>query len=212
MTCKFCQIGVGIHPSELDRPIYEDADYYAVASIGGFVPGWTLVFPKRHIFNLSDDYQKPAFQECLRTVTSLVSSEFGRCVHFEHGAAWQNSQTGCGVNHAHIHIVPFSKDLESLSATARADLEWQKVSVSGIQAVSRRSEYLFCSDAFVSSDSTGLLAPLYSPESQFFRRLIAKSQGLHTLYDYKQHRFDELSSDTASRLRHRLSAIATPVL
>lgn len=205
MACKFCEVGAGMFLNEMDRPICESADYYAICSVGGFVPGWTLIFPKMHVLNMSSEYSKPTFREFVHKVTAMVRKEYGQCVHFEHGAATLNSQTGCGVNHAHLHIVPFSKGLESLALASRPNYAWRKVSAEGIEAACQKSEYLFCSDAFDGGEATGLLSPLTTPESQFFRKLIAVSLGLNALYDYKLHRFEELSLSTAAHLRHHFS-------
>lgn len=202
MACKFCEIGAGEYFSDVDRPICESADYYAISSIGGFVPGWTLIFPKKHAFNMSIDYSNPEFQEFVRKVTAITSREYGRCVHFEHGAATLNSQTGCGVNHAHLHVVPLSKSIESLSLTSRPNYRWLKVAATNLAAICQKSEYLFCSDGFEGIGTPGLLSILDNPESQFFRKLIATSLGLNSLYDYKRHRFEELTLNTATHLRN----------
>ncbi len=211
MACKFCEVGAGAILNEIDRPIYENADYYAVSSVGGFVPGWTLIFPKKHALNMSSEYAKPAFSEFVSKVTAMVRKEYGRCVHFEHGAATQDSQTGCGVHHAHLHIVPFAKGLESLVLTSHPNLAWRKVPAGDIEATCYESEYLFCSDEFSATETAGLLTPLTSPESQFFRKLIAISLGLNALYDYKRYRFDELSLSTATHLR-RCFSVTDPSL
>lgn len=211
MACKFCEVGTGVYSNEVDRPICENSDYYAISSIGGFVPGWTLIFPKKHAFNMSADYSKPKFMEFVLKVTAMVHKEYGRCVHFEHGAAMLDSQTGCGVNHAHLHIVPFSKSLESLAVTSRSHFSWRRVSAESIETACQGSEYLFCSDEFGGVNATGLVTPLTTPESQFFRRLLATSLGLNSLYDYKRHRFEELSLSTAVRLRDGFSTIDSSV-
>lgn len=212
MACKFCEIGAGAFFSDIDRPYCESANYYAISSVGGFVPGWTLIFPKKHALNLSADYGTPELSEFVRTVTATVRREYGQCVHFEHGAAELNSQTGCGVNHAHLHVVPFSKGLESLALASRPGLAWRKISAASVAATCQGSEYLFCSDDFTGVKTTGLLAPLISPESQFFRRLIATSLGLNTLYDYKRYRFEELALSTTEHLTRCFSLAGSSVV
>lgn len=209
MACKFCEIGAGRYKNEIDRPIVESADYFAVSSIGGFVPGWTLVFPKEHKFNMSGDYRNPSLHEFLRKVTAVVSKEYGRCVHFEHGAAKMDSQTGCGVNHAHFHIVPFSKSIETLATVHQAEYGWKNVLAGDIENRCNGTEYLFCGDGLGAAELTGLLSILDNSESQFFRKLIASAIGLDSLYDYKKYRFEELSADTSIRLRNCFTSVNT---
>lgn len=206
MSCKFCEIGTEPNWSDVDRPIIEDDGYFAVSSIGGFVPGWTLIFPKDHRFNMSRDYRDPAFNDFVLKVAAVVSKEYGRCVFFEHGAAMQDSQTGCGVNHAHFHVVPFSKSIELLAAAYRSNYVWQKTSASEIEDRCDGAEYLFCSDGF-ENDASGAISILEATESQFFRKVIASAMGLDALYDYKKYPFEELSADTAIRL-HKCFAVA----
>lgn len=200
MPCKFCEIGAGLHRSEVDRPVIESDQYFAVSSIGGFVPGWTLVFPKAHCFNMSCDYRKPEFNDFVRKVSAVVSKEYGSCVFFEHGAAKQDSQTGCGVNHAHFHIVPLSKSIEALAQAYRPNFVWQKTQASKIEDHHNGAEYLFCCDDF-GYESRGVISILRNPESQFFRKVIASATGFEALSDYKKFPFDELSTNTAVRLR-----------
>jgi ATP adenylyltransferase len=200
MPCKFCEIGAGNHRGETNRPVIESDSYYAVSSIGGFVPGWTLVFPKEHRFNMSRDYRDSAFSDFVLKVAAVVSKEYGRCVFFEHGAAMLNSQTGCGVNHAHFHVVPFSKSIEVLATAHRPNYPWQRTRASEIVDRCDGAEYLFCSDDF-EAEPRGRMSILENPESQFFRKVIASAIGLDALYDYKKYQFEELSADTAIRLR-----------
>ncbi len=201
MACKFCEIDANSIDREVDQPIVECDDYYALSSIGGFIPGWTLIFPKEHQFNMSRDYRRPAFQEFVHKVAAVVSNEFGSCVYFEHGAVRQNSQTGCGVNHAHFHIVPFSKSIETLAAAHHPDYKWEMIHTSEIEGRSQGAEYLFCSDRFDKPLTGGILSVLEDSESQFFRKILASAIGLDSLYDYKKYRFEDLSTDTAVRLR-----------
>ncbi|MBT9523421.1 MAG: HIT domain-containing protein [Dechloromonas sp.] len=206
MPCKFCEIGGGLHQSEVDHPMIESDRYFAVSSIGGFVPGWTLVFPKEHRFNMSCDYRNPEFNDFVRKVSAVVCKEYGSCVFFEHGAVKQDSQTGCGVNHAHFHIVPLSKSIETLATAYKPNYVWQKTQASEIQDRHNGAEYLFCCDEF-GGESKGVISILRNPESQFFRKVIASAAGLDGLSDYKKFPFDELSTDTAVRL-HRSFAFA----
>ena len=200
MPCKFCEIGAGIHRGEVDRPIVESDHYFAVSSAGGFVPGWTLIFLKEHRFNMSYDYRNSAFIEFVRKVSTIVGKEYGRCVFFEHGATEPGSKTGCGVNHAHLHVVPFSKSIEALVVENRPNYVWKDTKVSEIEDRLGDAEYLFCSDDF-GGQRRGLSSILKEPESQFFRKVIASAVGLNDWYDYKKFPFEEMSSDTATRLR-----------
>lgn len=201
MSCRFCdlvsssgQIGTA------DQVLVENEDFFAISSIGGFISGWTLVCPKKHQLNLSKQYTNDSFIKFINQVQEVVSNEYGKCVIFEHGAISEGSQTACGANHAHLHIVPFSGNLESLAQVDAQDLNWDRCSINQIAKYSNESEYLFCANVFEAKNTVGLFSILQEPQSQFFRRVLAKSVGLTEFFDYKRYPFNEISRDTTKRL------------
>ncbi len=205
-NCKFCGI---VSPSRgsgaraVDQIVLEDERYFAISSIGGFVPGWTLVCTKAHELNLAAQYSEAGFHDFLGTVIQSVSREFGRPVIFEHGAQCEGSSTACGTNHAHLHVVPFSKSIEKLASSQQLE-GWQTSLIGDVDFHAGRSEYLYCADEYKEQQTIGVMHRLSKPESQFFRRVIAKSVGLPEFFDYKTNQFEELSAATASKLKESL--------
>jgi len=191
------------YTSTVDRILFEDEDYFAVSSIGGFIPGWALVFPKTHKLNLSKEYTNPVFLKFASHVTQIVSSEYGACVIFEHGSTTENSATSCGVNHAHMHIVPFSKNIELLALQETDNLLWKQANIAEISSFANGNEYLFCANAFEDISTIGSFSKVTNPRSQFFRQLLAKATGFGDMYDYKRYRFEEVSIATADRLSQK---------
>src|SRR5437588_7020865 len=149
-ACHFCQIAErSDHLRSYDRPFSRSLDYFAIASIGALVHGWTLVCPTRHVVNLQEHYARAAFRSFLNDVARTVAAHYGDCVFFEHGANWEESVTGCGVNHAHFHIVP-SVSLSRLLMSA--DTGWQTIQFSRIRAFVGQKEYLFYADSVDNAD------------------------------------------------------------
>ena len=200
-NCRFCNLIASRNLLSLaDQILVENEGYYAVSSIGGFIPGWTLIFSKHHQLNLASDYSNESFVTFINYVKNKVTEEYGKCVVFEHGSNVEGSATSCGVSHAHLHIVPFSGNLELLSQQESPNLAWQTADIKDISRFSNYQEYLFCSNEFNLDQTAGLFTVLPEPQSQFFRHVLAKSQGLTEFYDYKRYRFEEISIDTAKRL------------
>lgn len=199
--CKFCKITNSYEECSniIDRPIYEDSSFYSICSVGGFISGWSLIFPKEHSFNLSEYYSDTQFLDFLFTVKSHIEKEYGKCVVFEHGAL-EEGLTSCGVNHAHLHIVPFEDSIEKL-VVATNQLNWKKIQVSDLANEVKNSEYLFCSDTFCDDKSLGLLANLTTPQSQYFRKILANFYGISDLYSYKLHKFEDQSLHTYNKLK-----------
>jgi ATP adenylyltransferase len=207
--CKFCKIASSDAEclSVIDQPIYEDDLCYSISSIGGFISGWTLVFPKEHTFNLSKYYSDPKFIDSIEFIKNNVEKEYGQCVIFEHGAI-EDGLTSCGVNHAHLHIVPFSESLEKLVKSDES-LNWQTISIDNFLNISKDSEYLFCSDQFSKEPTIGQLAKLNSPQSQYFRKILAKFYGIEESYSYKTNKFEAQSLHTHKKLKKSFSSIIT---
>lgn len=200
--CKFCNIAGSNHEllNEIDRPIYEDESFYAICSIGGFISGWTLIFPKKHTYNLSQYYCESYFIDFVDIVKNNIEKEYGKCVVFEHGAL-EEGLTSCGVNHAHLHIVPLEESLEKL-VQGEQDFCWQKTNMNDLYNIGKNSEYLFCSDSFSKEDRTGLLAKLTNSQSQFFRKILANFYRIPESYSYKTHKFEEQSLYTYKRSKN----------
>lgn len=207
--CRICTILSCKEPAmAVDQILAENDSYFAVSSVGGFIPGWTLIFPKAHFLNLSNDYSRSEFLSFATHVTNVVSAEYGRCVVFEHGSNSYNSATSCGVHHAHMHIVPFSDNIELLALQESEDLLWKPAQLAEVSSLADGGEYLFCSNSFDALATKGVISKLNSPKSQFFRKVLARATGFLNMYDYKQYKFNEVSEDTTQKLAKKFAMAA----
>ncbi|MCE4543408.1 MULTISPECIES: HIT family protein [unclassified Caballeronia] len=198
--CRFCRIGAGEAHLSHDRVLMESDDYYAIASIGGFVEGWTLVCAKRHTLNLSGDYRQPAFEAFASDVASVVSSAYGQVVIFEHGVRTHGSLTGCGTDHAHLHLVPFSGSFVQCVLEGDRDRAWIRGSARDIDGWTRGSEYLLMADSVGALATSSYVSLVKRPESQFFRKILAASVGVSEQSDYRLFPFADRTERTAQRV------------
>lgn len=208
MSCKFCDLASCEQTGTADQVLFENERFFAISSIGGFIPGWTLVCTKSHQLNLSKQYPDDGFIKFATRVQEVVSNEYGPCVIFEHGAISEGSKTACGANHAHLHIVPFPGDIESLAQRDAPELRWGQCAINQIASYTSEREYFFCANEFAGRKTVGSFSVLQEPQSQFFRRVLAKSVGLGQFFDYKRYPFNEISSDTSKRLVSNFMALA----
>lgn len=206
-NCKICNVLLSKKSKTITDQILVENDYYfAISSIGGFVPGWTLIFPKSHKLNLADDYSNKDFLSFTSYVNDVVSSEYGQCVIFEHGANSNGSDTSCGVNHAHLHIVPFDRNLELLALQEAPKFIWKQTDITGVSNIVNGEEYLFCANSYDLDNTRGVISKLVIPQSQFFRKILAKAIGLNNLYDYKRYKFEDISINTSENLSKKFLA------
>lgn len=206
--CHFCAVTAG-GGDVFDSRWHSTADYSAIVSIGAFVPGWTLVCPVVHSVNLLGHYGRADFWDFVSATEAMVESQYGRCVVFEHGAACETSLTGCGVGHAHLHIVPLQFSLQSAAVEASENrFVWQRCDVGEIAFKAAGREYLFLADHLAEETTEGLICLLNAPTSQFCRRVIADQLGIPDSFDYKTHPMLDIAKSSAAVLR----AVATDVV
>ena len=91
-----------------DREVARTADYVVLPSAGSLVPGWLLVVPRRPMLNLgcTTPSERAALMELVDDLSIRMGNFEGEIYCFEHGSAFVGSATGCGVDQAHLHVVP----------------------------------------------------------------------------------------------------------
>ncbi len=186
-VCRMCEIASGRFARSYDQPLFETRDYFAIPSIGALTPGWVLIFAREHVLNLSQVYDDSQFNQFRTKVCTTLQRHFSAPIRmFEHGSNSKGSSIGCGVDHAHLHLVPLEFSIEH-AVPVDADAEWTSAASTDISQLSSGKEYLFCSDSPEDGDPQGLLSLPSSAVSQYFRRLIAKKVGRQTEFDYRIH-------------------------
>lgn len=200
--CRICDIVAGKYLfNEVDKPILENEEFFAIASIGAFIEGWTLVLPKRHCYSMRNFWNQGSFEDLLYPIIDRVQSEYGEVIVFEHGANSCDSKTSCGTHHAHIHVVPY----HSLKSTLlQGELLWEKLKLADVAEIPENQEYLFYAEMTKYNNPKieyGLVHRLKSPISQFFRTILAQNENKLDTADYKKFHYQEISEATHRRLQ-----------
>src|SRR5256885_17047020 len=96
--CHFCHVASGNAALRVhDQQFTASSNYFAMASVGALVEGWSLVCPKKHSVSMRQHYGNSEFRLLLDDVVKRVTSRYGSPIFFEHGANCASSATGCGV-------------------------------------------------------------------------------------------------------------------
>lgn len=167
-----------------DREVAATEHFVVLPTLGSLVPGWLLVIPRRAMPNLSylTDIERDALEDLTCALSDQARAFAATIFYFEHGGL-AGSSVSCGVDQAHLHIVPLPFDLID-AAKMRRDVRWQETSSTQLSAVElRESEYLLVG----SEDRPTLLGRPLQPTSQWFRRLIASQLGRPGEWDYRQY-------------------------
>lgn len=188
-----------------DTVLAETERFVVVPSLGSLVPGWLLVVPKLPALALGDlpnDFF-PELESLVIEVKETLSTVFQQpTIVWENGAASRGAKLGCGVDHAHLHIVPFKMNLVSqLSTVNDRELNWSAIhSLSSLTDIRAESKsYLFvegndgCRSVSINPNVPGQLA----------RRVIATSIGKPHLYDWRVYHGNNEIRETVDLLSTR---------
>jgi diadenosine tetraphosphate (Ap4A) HIT family hydrolase len=190
--CCLCNIATGSHRKfgATDTPFYEDEQFIAVTSIGSFIEGWALVVPRAHQLSCSKLYSDASFLSFAAETKRRIEDKYGATILFEHGASIEGSVTGCGVDHAHLHIVPFKQSIEN--RLRKENLTWHEYAASKIEQIS--GDYLFYIQDLDASGIKGVYAQPLEATSQFFRKILAEALNVKAVSNYREFPFLETSN------------------
>lgn len=172
-----------------DVPIYETASFVAVPSLGALVPGWMLIIPRRSVLNTRalDHSERDELRRLVGRMSADMSVFTGELFIFEHGSQNVGSVVGCGVDQAHIHLVPLPFDLlEAAVSFGDASIKWRAplVTTDYFDLLPADAEYV---NVWHPRSGAGLSGIMSTPQSQWVRRVIAGELGKDQAWDYKVH-------------------------
>lgn len=211
-TCQFCKEieGTGhtrfheIYASVLpNRMVGDRRHFVAFPTLGQLVPGSLLLVPKEHVETFA---QLPRALQ-LQSVHFMNHLEsrlrcYGHLFTFEHGARCA-SGGGCGIYHAHVHLVPLPRPVSYGEL-----LDFSVHHADNLLDV--WSELKDCSEYLAVKDSHGTVVYCTPNESsrgfgsQFLRRSIAEYLSIEQPWDWRAYTSPEpFLLETVETLRTR---------
>src|SRR5258708_7514064 len=122
--CSLCRLD---ESQPWNRSVLTGNGFRVIPSLGSLLDRWLLVVPEAHVLSLSD--LDPAEGILLRGVVEEIVQRFVDSQHvvwFEHGATTSGHPVGCGVDHAHLHVVETQVDLLAGVKRLLPDLHWDR--------------------------------------------------------------------------------------
>lgn len=184
-----------------NQVLFQSENFVVIPSLGSLIEGWLLIVPKEYSLcmgNLSSTLLLE-LKNLTSFVTAILKSEYGHVVSFEHGAHLPNNAIGCGVDYAHLHLVPLDINLKSELTSNNYLLDWNEVS--GIELTSlyaaNNLPYLY-----IEKDGQHFIASNSNIPSQLFRKIIANFLGMPNQYDWKSFSKIDQINRTIARLEN----------
>jgi ATP adenylyltransferase len=184
-----------------NAPLIETENFVVIPSLGALVEGWLLIVPKRHHISYGAlPVALRAEADALEVQTrELLESQYKKpVVTFEHGPSAAKHGTGCGVDHAHLHLVPIECDLfATVVSFVPPTVQWMASDWSERENAYRSGlDYLYLKP----SGSGGLIAVADDFGSQVFRKAISFHLGVEGEYSWRDYPRIETVTQTIEAL------------
>jgi diadenosine tetraphosphate (Ap4A) HIT family hydrolase len=196
-NCSFCEEVIGTDAIGLplvrkffnefghkSRVLFENEYFFVVPSLGALVPGHVLVLPKAHYYSVGEipEAELHSFEALVRHTRGLISRVYGSCAEFEHGCVEGGSKAGACIDHAHLHLLPLARDLQSMiDAKFGSGCEIHAFSeLKGF--VRKRIPYLY----YRNPSGTAKAYEAQQVPSQFFRQLVFATGDSTRSWDWKR--------------------------
>lgn len=204
MFCEFCsefrkpsisRFGQVYRTYADDRIVAQCGDLVAMPTIGQLFPGSLLVLPKFHTETMSS-LPNAMLQELEVFLADLVAviSQNGPVISFEHGARCTTGG-GCGIYHAHMHIVPLPMEVSiDELLPSNDDLQAFKAVSSlseGLYMLRSSPEYLIVRDSEYNVRFADIQSLSGHYPSQYFRRVLSELFNLEDSWDWRNYNTPE---------------------
>ena len=209
------RFSAALSPDGCPRPLYDEVlcetrECVVTPTLGAIVPFWFLVIPRISSANFVEWRGKTGVDPALVVGDILRAQKIDpdRAIWFEHGPRQQGSQLGCGVDHAHLHVVvdaPFLFEDFVAEAMAASGVNWRDQSTErAYRSIGDGTSYL----AAMSMEQAVIAEQVEHVGSQFFRRVIARLVGRPNSWDYKVHPHLENVESTIAAFNSRAKQLA----
>lgn len=188
-TRRFEALLRGRASAEHDCPLLARAEWLVAPTLGAIVPNWLLLIPRDPVLNFRvwaelHGRRPVGLLQDVRLHLGLRANEI---IWFEHGPFSTGTLIGCGLDHAHIHILIrpcFSFEAFTKKARSLSDLEWAaNENYDAYRTLAVERSYLIAG----SGDATIIAQDVESTGSQFFRRVVGALADVGDAWDYRRY-------------------------
>jgi ATP adenylyltransferase len=198
--CPYCDgvfaVSTGSGSPVWDHVLWANESVVVIPTRGALVEGWLLAIPREHVLASRElsGVQADDLRTAVEWAKIALGRHYGSVAVFEHGAARPGTVVGCGVDHAHIHVVPLDFDLVDAARNHPIGnrLDWERFpSWEAVYSSVRQTQPYLA----VQTDGPDVWVGRGDIPSQFFRRIIASEIGRPDAFDWR----DDPRTDQAQR-------------
>jgi len=176
------------------RMIYSDEYFCAMPSIGQLFYGTLLILPKEHYCSFAE-IPKDIRAILISVINHLENklAKFGKTILFEHGTTPEIGG-GCGIYHAHIHIVPVPSTIPPEFLLGSKFKIFSNLENALLKA-NKKKGYLLYKDTNQKFFITSLSKRL---QSQYFRKKIHDYFRLESPWDWRKYKYEKRLVETVN--------------
>lgn len=183
-TCHLCDTDSS---KTWNLSLMESQNFRVLPSLGALVEGWVLIVPKSHFLSMGA-LPSPLVSEMEHlkgVVARRLTRIYGTVSAFEHGPGSQQRKVGCGVDHAHLHMVPVNFDLlRAVTPLLPTDSRLEAATFTECQSSAKaESDYIYLEQPL----GKGWMIRHQGLGSQLFRRAIAVRLGVPNEFNWRTH-------------------------
>lgn len=176
-------------------------------TLGSIVPNWLLLIPRDRSSNFANwlSVHECSISELVTDTLHAANLGDRKLIWFEHGAVGTGAAIGCGVDHAHIHILfdqPFTLKNLLAKSSSEHEVSWKrKDRFDCYNEIADAEPYL----ALGNSTESFFVQPANNIPSQFLRRCVASIVGAPHKWDYRAYPFASniaQTIETCARANH----------
>lgn len=209
-TCCICTSIASVASRDFwNQPLHETSNFSVVPSLGSLIEGWVLIVPKRHVICMGElpDQLWDEMTDLKTTIAAALIERYGEVCAFEHGPHGPNREVGCGVDHAHLHLVPISTKIDLAKAAESflpAGTAWSAATMNDCRAAfSQRKDYLY-----VEQQAAGRIATGTALGGQIFRKAIAAQLGIPGEFNWREYPRLGIVRETVEKLHGSMAVLA----
>ena len=166
--------------------LHETEHFVVIPCVGSACNGYVLIVPKEHVLSIGHLNGKydAELTALMGQICDYLTGHYGLpVVAFEHGAESFRNRGGACTDHAHVHFLPASSQVDLVSRT-RADFELRRVtdlsSATHAQVAERRRPYLWIRE----QNETMWICDAPDALSQYIRRILLAQLGCADEWDW----------------------------